>query len=335
MSYILKLQWKTAKKSVVFLLLTIPITVGITVLTAYLTKSVVYNVINNAGIQKSIISLIIICLAITLLKILQQAIGTYNSALMADFRREVTYVKNKKILYTDYENIENPECRYLLHQANQALWATGAGAAIERAPGILVQIIINIINFFLFGSLISIINPYLIIVLIAVSAINYLLVAGIHKYQYKNRIETAELDRKLWYIAYNSGDISGAKDIRLFNMQSWFSRLFQRFTKERLAWSRKIAARHYIANVIETVFISHRLSSCRFCDKILVIDNGKIVQEGSHSELIKDEKGLYYELWNAQAQYYACQGDGSSGCPSQKNRPLDNLDITHSLRTHM
>ena len=52
------------------------------------------------------------------------------------------------------------------------------------------------------------------------------------------------------------------------------------------------------------IYISHRLSSCRFCDKIAVFDRGSIVQVGTHDELVADERGKYYELWNAQAQYY-------------------------------
>ncbi len=52
------------------------------------------------------------------------------------------------------------------------------------------------------------------------------------------------------------------------------------------------------------IYISHRLSSCRFCDKIVVFDEGRIVQVGSHEELLCDTDGKYYELWNAQAQYY-------------------------------
>ena len=53
------------------------------------------------------------------------------------------------------------------------------------------------------------------------------------------------------------------------------------------------------------IYISHRLSSCRFCDKIAVFDKGEIVQLGTHEELLADERGKYYELWNAQARYYA------------------------------
>lgn len=56
------------------------------------------------------------------------------------------------------------------------------------------------------------------------------------------------------------------------------------------------------------VFISHRLSSCRFCDDIIVLHEGRLVQRGSHEELLADEGGKYAELWNAQAQYYVTEG---------------------------
>ena len=52
------------------------------------------------------------------------------------------------------------------------------------------------------------------------------------------------------------------------------------------------------------IYISHRLASCRFCEDIMVFDQGQVVQRGTHQELEKQE-GLYRQLWNAQAQYYA------------------------------
>ncbi len=52
------------------------------------------------------------------------------------------------------------------------------------------------------------------------------------------------------------------------------------------------------------VFISHRLSSCRFCDDIAVFDGGRLIQRGSHDTLLRDPDGVYHALWNAQAQYY-------------------------------
>ena len=52
------------------------------------------------------------------------------------------------------------------------------------------------------------------------------------------------------------------------------------------------------------IYISHRLSSCKFCDEIAVFHEGSVIQQGSHDALLCDADGKYYELWNAQAQYY-------------------------------
>lgn len=52
-----------------------------------------------------------------------------------------------------------------------------------------------------------------------------------------------------------------------------------------------------------TLYISHRMSSCKFCHRILVMENGEIVEEGSHESLLSNQK-LYASLWKAQAEYY-------------------------------
>ena len=52
-----------------------------------------------------------------------------------------------------------------------------------------------------------------------------------------------------------------------------------------------------------SIYISHRMSSCRFCQDILVFQEGRLVERGGHETLL-EAKGLYASLWNAQAQYY-------------------------------
>lgn len=51
------------------------------------------------------------------------------------------------------------------------------------------------------------------------------------------------------------------------------------------------------------IFISHRLSSCIFCDKVLVLDSGCLCESGTHNELLL-KNGQYSKLWKAQAKYY-------------------------------
>ena len=56
-----------------------------------------------------------------------------------------------------------------------------------------------------------------------------------------------------------------------------------------------------------TLFISHRLASTRFCNQIILLENGEIIENGNHDELLK-AKGRYYELFETQAKYYR-EGD--------------------------
>ena len=60
---------------------------------------------------------------------------------------------------------------------------------------------------------------------------------------------------------------------------------------------------HRIVQDKTALFISHRLSACRFSKDIIVFCDGRIVQQGNHEMLIGKE-GLYRQMWNAQAQYY-------------------------------
>lgn len=54
-------------------------------------------------------------------------------------------------------------------------------------------------------------------------------------------------------------------------------------------------------------FISHRLASTRFCDRILMLEDGSIVEEGTHDSLL-EKKGLYAQMYEVQRQYYQKEG---------------------------
>ena len=58
-----------------------------------------------------------------------------------------------------------------------------------------------------------------------------------------------------------------------------------------------------------SVYISHRLASTRFCDRIILVDGGTVAEEGTHGELLA-LGGKYASLYEVQSKYYREGGDG-------------------------
>jgi len=58
-----------------------------------------------------------------------------------------------------------------------------------------------------------------------------------------------------------------------------------------------------IVNGKTTIFISHRLASTKFCDRIFLLGDKGIIEQGTHKELM-DLKGNYYNMFMLQAKYY-------------------------------
>lgn len=57
-----------------------------------------------------------------------------------------------------------------------------------------------------------------------------------------------------------------------------------------------------------TVFISHRLASATFCNKVILLEHGKLLEYGTHEQLLS-QKGKYYAMFESQAQYYRSGGE--------------------------
>lgn len=64
---------------------------------------------------------------------------------------------------------------------------------------------------------------------------------------------------------------------------------------------------HQIASEKTALYISHRLASTRFCDRIIFLSGGRIAEEGTHEALI-EKAGAYFEMFTLQSQYYKEKG---------------------------
>ena len=64
---------------------------------------------------------------------------------------------------------------------------------------------------------------------------------------------------------------------------------------------------HRLSEGKTTIFISHRLASTKFCDRIIYYENGQVKEDGTHDELMK-KNGAYAKMFEIQSQYYNEKG---------------------------
>ena len=79
-----------------------------------------------------------------------------------------------------------------------------------------------------------------------------------------------------------------------------------------------------------SIFISHRLASTGFCDRIILLEYGKIIEDGSHEELM-NMRGRYYEMYEVQSKYY--QDDLNSDLSEESASFGDVLTVESSRKT--
>ena len=76
-----------------------------------------------------------------------------------------------------------------------------------------------------------------------------------------------------------------------------------------------------------SIIIAHRLSTVVNCDEIFVIDHGKIVENGTHRQLLAQKESLYSKLWNSQqSRCCDCKGmikDQEQNSPSMPQRSMN------------
>lgn len=79
-----------------------------------------------------------------------------------------------------------------------------------------------------------------------------------------------------------------------------------------------------------TLVVAHRLSTVRALDRLLVLDKGKVIEEGSHDALIRLENGLYRRLFERQA-LELIKGLGEPEFTTRTARPNANRTDDSSL----
>jgi len=273
--FLFRIQYKSSKLSIFLLVTLIFVSTSQALLNIVLPRQVVYEVMQESTISRLVFTVSIFGIALIISSILYQVLTIYGSLLLKRVSIVLTDMKTKKTLETDYQNLESPDFLNMIQRADEALWGSSEGNKIERMIKDSYGFVTDIIGYLLFGTLLYFASPIIAIGLTILPLANYFLIRRVQKYQYENLDTTSSLDRKLWYIALNSGNIESAKDVRIYGLNKLLINMFETIKKERMKWGKIIALKTFRANIIEFIIILIR-DGFAYVFLIYLVLNGEI-----------------------------------------------------------
>lgn len=263
-------------KKILFLLIFIECLLGVftPLFGIYLPKFAVDLVVYKTGIERVLFILggFTICMILTdaIYNMTSRAKYMHYNSMRQYYLLKIFY----KFLDCDYKQIESSYGQ-TRHTRAMGTLSRGDASGTSRMVVAMVAIFISTLNFLLYSTIISILNPLIIVFLFALTSINYFSMKYARKYAESRRIEQSDYDKKLGYIENKSSDIEAGKDIRLFNMANWFLTLHNTLMKKYYEITKQIRQHYYLSAVVN-IITSILRDGLTYIYLIIMVTNGNI-----------------------------------------------------------
>ena len=251
--YVLSNLWSWDKKTFFICLVRVPIVVMLPFLTILMTKLIIDAVTKGKAPTEMIYYIVSITAVVALLTWIFQKTQSLIWWRTRSYRFRYISMINEKRMTTDYENLISQKGQQSLNRAKEV--TIRDGAASQACLEVLVDIVASILGFFLYGGVIAHINPWIVVLLILTTLANYYILKHIRNYDFNARKFYSPLDIKINYLISRSGDLTNAKDIRLYSMIEWFKEMYDFFSAKRLIWHKKTTWCAFLGSLFDGLLV--------------------------------------------------------------------------------
>jgi ABC-type multidrug transport system fused ATPase/permease subunit len=253
--WLIKLLWKLHKKMFMILILSIPVYVAIQFVGIYIPKLALTQLLSQNDLNTILFTMSKAIALVIILNITMTFIDGLLNAYRFEFGNDMVTDRYDKVLFTDYENLESPNVQTMYHRAQRILDSSGNKFGASNIVEGSADILKSILGYLVYGAVISFANPYLVIFLTVSPILNYFLIKAYNKYEQKNRSNWDIYERKMNYIAKESGSLTLAKDIRIYGMKGWLINMYKELYVKRLLWDKKMLIRNLPVYFVELLII--------------------------------------------------------------------------------
>jgi ATP-binding cassette, subfamily B, bacterial len=158
-----------------------------------------------------------------------------------------------KLMTTDYINVEPQEKQLIIQRSINSLESNWVGPEfmMKNTP----VFITNFIGLIIYGTMISILDLKIILVLTSMAILNIALTNYARSYEEKHKKDYVKYDRQISYLYDNSTSLINGKDVRIYQMEAWFYQLFKTLIKKRISWSTGIELRYFMPSLSDNILL--------------------------------------------------------------------------------
>ena len=251
--YMYKMMWTHERSQALACTLTVPISVSMSALALYTPSAILRSLETSDSFTSISLVIIGLMLANLLFDLANSIVGTKKNMTQHYLSLQMIYHQAVRRRDMDMFRYLDPEVHLIEKRAKQAI--NGNTTAVNF-PLIFADMTATILNFFLFGSVITLLNPWIILLLAVGCIVNFSLSRWQRRRDYETRDDRNILSKKLNYIAgYISGNFQYGKDIRLYHFSDYLTLLIKKLFKQSKAETEKVERRSFLVEFISFVVI--------------------------------------------------------------------------------
>ncbi|WP_100488819.1 ABC transporter ATP-binding protein [Sporolactobacillus pectinivorans] len=244
--YVLKNLWHWNKKLFLACVTRVPVLVFLPFLGILMPKLVIDCLTEKVSPWQFAAVIGLATLGIITCNVISQSLDGWIRWNVTSIRTNYIVLMYRKIMDTDYENLESPEGQNKLEKAHQATNSNSKGT--EAIVHALILLAANLFGIVLYGGVLAALNPLIIAFLLGTAAVGFLFSRHAQNYEHWHKDDWTPIEKKLDYLIDKCDDFSSGKDLRLYRMTRWFGQRFGSLMAERTLWLQRIALRHYLAD---------------------------------------------------------------------------------------
>ena len=276
--FMVKLAWTTREKKVLVLgLLSALLAVAQNLDNLYVTPTILSAVERHASLTELATVIGVFVLGLMLVSTGAAYVEANVKFGRVSVRGELLNRTNRKAATTSSPNVDDSGLRKVLTKSLEGLCSDdSAGETIWTT---LTTLVTNILGFVIYVSMLSAVEPVLILVILATTGVSYFIINRANGYRYHHREEEAEYVVRMDYLSRTGSQLSSAKDIRIFGLRPWLDELYQKGRAAYVAFHSKAQGIYLWGRIADLVLAFLRNGIAYLYLIALVLENNLPVAE--------------------------------------------------------